>query len=95
MEQKPENGCGQKCNQQIENESSRLGLACETGDHAGKTHPVLPAHRKYGGQLDHDFEYLTLVVVESEQVTDDDQMPRTGNRQEFGKPSTTPRTALR
>jgi hypothetical protein len=45
---------------------------------------VFPAHRQYCRQLDYDIKNLGFVIIEIQQVTDDNQVPSTADRQKFG-----------
>jgi hypothetical protein len=47
---------------------------------------VFPAYCQYCRQLDHDIENLGFVVIEIQQVTDDNQVTSTADRQELGRP---------
>ena len=52
---------------------------------AGEPDSGFPDDRQHRAGLNHDFEYLAFLVVEAEQMADDDQMPRAGNRKKFGE----------
>ena len=49
------------------------------------TRAVFPAYRQDGTQLDDDFEYLSPVIIEVEQVACDDQVTGAGDGQKFGR----------
>ena len=85
-EEQADDGQRHESDQHIERKTLRRRLAWQAAYDFGDLCPVFPDHGQNGARLDDDLEQLAARVIEIEQVTGKDQMPRRGNRQEFGQP---------
>jgi hypothetical protein len=78
--------CGrQEGNHEIERETLRGRLRCDSGEHAEKAGPVFPAHGEHCARLNDDIENLRLVVVQTEQAACEDEVTGAGDGQKFGQ----------
>jgi hypothetical protein len=84
-EQQAEHCGGHERDREIQHELLRFAVAGDAAQQAGKFDAVFPHDRQHGAGLDHEFEYLAFLVVETEQLPDDDQMPRARHRQKLGE----------
>jgi hypothetical protein len=84
-EQQSENGRGQECNREIDDESLRGGFTEQSADDSRQLRAEFPAHRENRARLDHDLEYLGLLARVVEQRARDDQVACRGDWQEFGQ----------
>ena len=72
-----------KRDDQIRNESLRRGTRQHTGDRARDPRSIFPHHRQNRAKLNDDLKYFGFVVVESQPIADNDEMPGAGDGQKF------------
>src|SRR5712691_779870 len=82
-EGKSQHGSGNERNEEIHREALRGAIRSESRQHATKLGAVFPDDREHRTGLDHDFEDLSLLVVEAEQIARENQVASGGDRQKF------------
>ena len=85
VESEPQHRQRNEGDDEIRDEAPRRRIAREALQHAREAHAVFPHDREHRAALDHDVEYLGFVVVETEQLTRNDQVPGARDRQELGQ----------
>lgn len=83
-EQETGNGGGDEGDGEVEGEAVGGGIAADVGDDVGEAAAVFKQHGEDGAQLDGDFKDF-FFAVEVQKGGEDDEVPRAGNRQEFGE----------
>ncbi len=83
---RPSTAAGINAIARLTDELLRLAVVRKPRDEPGELDAILPHDRQHRAGLNHDLENLAPLVVESEQLADDDQMPGARYRQELGEP---------
>jgi hypothetical protein len=85
LEREAHEGRGQEGDEEVGGEALLHRIGGETREGARESRAVFPADGKDRAQLDHDVEDLALLVVQSEEVGDEDQVPGGGDGKELGE----------
>src|SRR5260221_2293429 len=85
QESKTNQGRWQEGDEEIGGKALLHRVGGEPREGAREARAVLPADGEDRTQLDHDVEHLALLVVQSEEVGNDDQVSGGGDRKELGE----------
>ena len=84
-ERQPQQGRGQECHDQVDEQAPTGGVAREPAGEADEAITIFPDDREHGTGLYHHLEDLRLVVVEPDKFARQNEMAGTRDRQKLGQ----------